>query len=91
MPAVLAAKCEGWQAVVVRAYQSETAAPIYRAYGNFRAVKIDAGAVRFDSNVVLPIPTTDTFYVVRVDMAGRGDPVLGDSMPSFTNPVFVTK
>lgn len=51
----------------------------------------DAGAVRFDSNVVLPLPATDTFYVVRVDMAGRGDPVLGDSMPSFTNPVFVTK
>lgn len=51
----------------------------------------DTGVVRFDSTVVLPIPATDTFYVVRVDMAGRGDPVLGDSMPSFTNPVFVTK
>ncbi len=51
----------------------------------------DAGVVRFDSNVLLPIPTSDTFYVVRVDMAGRGEPVLGDSMPSFTNPIFVTK
>ena len=35
----------GWQAFVVHADQSETEAPIYRAYGNFRAVEINAGDV----------------------------------------------
>jgi hypothetical protein len=44
--------------------------------------------VRFDADVVVPTPAADTFWVVRVDPAGPGDPVLGDSMPAFTNPLF---
>jgi len=35
----------GWQAFEVHADQSETELPIYRAYGNFRAVEINAGDV----------------------------------------------
>jgi hypothetical protein len=50
----------------------------------------DTRAVRFDADVNLPAPAADTFYVVRVEPAGRGDPVLGDTMPSFTNPLPVT-
>jgi hypothetical protein len=46
-------------------------------------------AVRYDDDVVLPAPTGDTFYVVRVDLAGAGDPVINTSMPSLTNPIYV--
>lgn len=58
-----------------------------------RTIAIDPAATavdRYAGDVVLPAPTADTFYVVRVDPGGRGDPVLGTSMPSFTNPIFVT-
>ncbi len=65
---------------------------IYQGTQEVKTIAIDpedAGSVRFDANVVLPAPAANTFYVVRVEMGGRGDPVLGDSMPSFTNPCFV--
>ena len=48
----------------------------------------DTTTVRFDADVTLPTPTGATFYVVRVDRGGRGDPVLGEMMPAFTNPIF---
>jgi hypothetical protein len=48
----------------------------------------DTSAVRFDADITLPTPTADTLYVVRVDRGGRGDPVIGEMMPAFTNPVF---
>jgi hypothetical protein len=38
---------------------------------------------------MMPAPTSDTFWVVRVDPAGPGEPVLNGPMPAFTNPVFV--
>jgi len=49
----------------------------------------DTAPVRYDADVTIATPAADTFWVVRVDPAGAGDPVLGDSMPSITNPVFV--
>ena len=49
----------------------------------------DTATVRFDADVTLAAATTDTFFVVRVEPAGAGDPVLDAPMPSFTNPVFV--
>jgi hypothetical protein len=64
---------------------------IYEGRNEIRAIELDANdtaPVRFDQDVVLAAPTASTFWVVRVDMGGPGDPVLGDSMPSFTNPVF---
>jgi hypothetical protein len=48
----------------------------------------DTAPVRFDQNVVLTAPTASTFWVVRVEMGGPGAPVLGNSMPAFTNPLF---
>jgi hypothetical protein len=49
----------------------------------------DAAPSRFDADVILPAPTTDTFFVVRVDAGGRGDPVIENAMPCFTGPLFV--
>ncbi len=49
----------------------------------------DTSAVRYDGTVTLTAPAADTFYVVRVDNAGSGAPVNDNSMPSFTNPIFV--
>ncbi len=78
--------------VQAASWQPIAAIRIFQGRQEVRTIAIDpddTGTVRFDSNVILPAPTASTFYVVRVDMAGRGDPVLGDSMPSFTNPLFV--
>jgi hypothetical protein len=50
----------------------------------------DTASERYAADVALPAPAADTFYVVRVDGAGRGDPVLGDPLPAFTNPLFAT-
>jgi hypothetical protein len=64
---------------------------IFQGTSEVKTIDLDPDAtapVRFDQDVVLPLPSASTFWVVRVDMGGRGDPVLGDSMPSFTNPVF---
>lgn len=80
--------------VQAASWQGVSAVRIYQGRQEVKTIAIDpddTGPIRFDGNVTLPAPTASTFYVVRVDMAGRGDPVLGDSMPSFTNPVFVTK
>jgi hypothetical protein len=48
----------------------------------------DTAVVRYDAAVTLPTPTASTFWVVRVEPAGPGDPVLDAPMPTFTNPVF---
>lgn len=49
----------------------------------------DTAVVRYDGELQLPLGSRDTFYVVRVEPAGRGDPVLGMPVSSFTNPVLV--
>ena len=49
----------------------------------------DTAAVRYDARISLPLDGRDTFFVVRVDPAGGGAPVLGNSVGSFTNPLFV--
>jgi hypothetical protein len=48
----------------------------------------DTATVRYDADVTLPPPAADTFYVVRVDRAGPGDPVVTKDLPAFTNPLF---
>jgi hypothetical protein len=48
----------------------------------------DTATVRFDADVTLPAPAASTFYVIRVDDSGPGDPVLRTSLPAFTNPLF---
>jgi hypothetical protein len=66
---------------------------VYQGGAEVSTIALDPGdtaVVRHDADVVLPPPGADTFYVVRVDPAGRGDPVLGTSMPAFTNPIVAT-
>lgn len=80
--------------VQAASWQPVSAIRIYQGTTEVRTIAIDpedSGPVRFDGNVVLTAPAGSTFYVVRVEMGGRGDPVLGESMPSFTNPLFVSK
>jgi hypothetical protein len=48
----------------------------------------DTAAVRYDADVSVAAPVSRTFWVVRVDPAGAGDPVLAHPMPAFTNPIF---
>jgi hypothetical protein len=48
----------------------------------------DTTVIRYDADITVPTPTANTFWVIRVDGAGRGSPVLDDPMPAFTNPVF---
>ena len=43
--------------------------------------------VRFDGAINLPITAVDGFFLVLVEPAGRGDPVLGQPDASFTNPI----
>lgn len=49
----------------------------------------DTAVVRYDRDVVVPLPdgAGDSFFVVLVEPAGPGTPVLGDTDPSFTNPL----
>ena len=49
----------------------------------------DTAAVRFDEVVEIPLDgeAGDSFFVVRVDPAGPGTPVLGAGDASFTNPL----
>ncbi|HUQ05865.1 MAG TPA: CehA/McbA family metallohydrolase [Kofleriaceae bacterium] len=49
----------------------------------------ETAAVRFSADLTLPLPAADTFYVVRADPMGSGDPVIEGAMPAFTNPLFV--
>jgi hypothetical protein len=80
--------------VQAASWQPVSAIRIYQGGAEVRTIAIDpddAGPIRFDGNISLDAPLASTFYVVRVDMGGRGDPVLGESMPSFTNPLFVSK
>lgn len=66
---------------------------LYQGRALIRVIALDpadTAVVRFDADVVVPTPTADSFWVVRVEPGGRGTPVLGDSMPSFTNPLFAT-
>jgi hypothetical protein len=49
----------------------------------------DTAVVRLAADITLPAPATDTFYVVRAEPTGRGDPVIGRALPAFTNPLFV--
>ena len=66
---------------------------IYQGRELIRTIALDpaaTGTIRHESVVTVPTPTADTFWVVRVEPAGRGTPVLGDSLPSFTNPLFAT-
>lgn len=77
--------------VQAASWQPTASVRIFQGTTEVKAIALDTNdtnPVRFDQDVVLPLPTASTFWVVRVDMGGRGDPVLGDSMPSFTNPVF---
>lgn len=66
---------------------------VYQGRALVRTMPLDPAAteaVRFDADITLPTPTADTFYVVRVEPAGPGSPVLATTMPAFTNPLFVT-
>jgi hypothetical protein len=49
----------------------------------------DTGVVRYNRNVLVPLPDggSDSFFVVLVETAGPGTPVLGETDPSFTNPL----
>jgi len=65
---------------------------IYRGASEIQTIELDpqdTSTIRYDQLVTLPMPATDTFYVVRVDATGSGVPVNDSAMPSFTNPVFV--
>ncbi len=75
-------------------WQSLASITIYQGTEIEEVIPLDAqdtAPVRYDADVVLPLPTADTFYVVRVDLEAPGEPVLDSSeMPSLTNPLFVT-
>lgn len=49
----------------------------------------DTSVLRYNRNVLVPLPDGggDSFFVVLVESAGPGTPVLGDTDPSFTNPL----
>jgi hypothetical protein len=49
----------------------------------------DTAPVRYDAEVTLGTASADTFFVVRVELSGTGDPVIDTQIASFTNPVFV--
>jgi len=47
----------------------------------------DTAAVRYDDVVTLPLESSDSFFVVLVEPAGPGTPVLGTPDGSVTNPL----
>ena len=53
----------------------------------------DTAPVRYDQNRNIPLPDgeADSFFVVLVETAGPGTPVLGETDPSFTNPLLYDK
>jgi hypothetical protein len=71
-------------------WQALSGIRIYQGTQQIRAIALDpdaTSAVRFDANVTIPTPTGDVAWVVRVDPAGSGDPVIERAMPAFTNPL----
>lgn len=65
---------------------------IYAGREEVDAIDLDPGdtaAVRYDQNVNIPLPDGggDSFFVVLVEPGGPGTPVLGETDPSFTNPL----
>ncbi len=65
---------------------------IYSGRSEVDTIELDAAdtaVVRYDRNVNLPLPDGggDSFFVVLVEPAGPGTPVLGETDPSFTNPL----
>ncbi len=53
-------------------------------------INLDAGetaALRFDDAITLPLESSDGFFVVLVEPAGAGAPVLGTPDGSITNPL----
>ncbi len=65
---------------------------IYQGTSVVRTLALDpleTQPMRFSADVVVPAPPGPTFYVVRVDLAAVGTPVLDSTQPSFTNPMFV--
>lgn len=65
---------------------------IYRGAAEVQTIELDpqdTSTLRYDQIITLPLPAADTFYVVRVDASGSGAPVNDNTMPSFTNPLFV--
>jgi hypothetical protein len=64
---------------------------IYQGTQQVRLIELDpldTAPVRFDDDVTFPTPAADTFWVVRVDPAGDGAPVVTNQLPSFVNPLF---
>lgn len=73
-------------------WQALSAIRIYQGAQQVQMIALDANdtaPVRYDTDVAMPTPAADTFFVVRVDPASEGDPVVTNTMASFTNPVFV--
>lgn len=67
---------------------------IYAGRESARTINLDSGdtgVVRYDDTVTLPLGTASSFFVVLVEPAGRGDPVLGMPAGSFTNPLRFTR
>lgn len=77
--------------VQAAAWQPLARIRIFEGMNEVRTIALeptDTAPVRFDADVVLPAPASDTFWVVRVDNAGSGDPVFDSALPAFTNPIF---
>ncbi len=52
----------------------------------------DTQPIRYEADLVLPLDTRDTLFVVVVEAAGDGRPVMDEQpKPSFTNPVYVDR
>jgi hypothetical protein len=66
---------------------------IYAGVQVARTINLDPGDTavdRYQNDVTLDLPAAgDVLFVVRVNAAGRADPVLGDPVASFTNPLLV--
>ena len=78
--------------VQAAAWQPLQTIRIYQGRTEVRTIALDprdTAVVRHDADVLLPAPADDTFYVVRVERAGAGEPVVTKNLPAFTNPIFV--
>lgn len=78
--------------VQAAAWQPLQTIRIYQGRTEVRTIALDpqdTAVVRYDADVLLPPPAEDTFYVVRVERAGEGPPVVTKNLPAFTNPIFV--